>query len=218
MDKYDGVDLDLCTHVLSFINLALDSPETAVNAALCKRFTETLLDKGKTVGKIGTDKIVLEPSMSMAPDLKGRNTLGESKLRCKHSKCPEVPRPHLCYIMFFTSSYKVKYLVYCWSNPGLLRYAAELDTVGDSVISSNLDNIRGNVRKLLAPPKSALKAPPAAPAAPPKSPAPQPRPAAPPPPPPPGGKILYLDYLTFIFLLISIPYKYNCWPHCCRCG
>ena len=80
--------------------------------------------------------------------------------------------------------------------PGLLRYAAELDTVGDPVISTNLDKIKSNVRKVLAPPRSPLKAPPAAaantPAQPPKSPATLSRPAAHVPPPPRGGNLPYI--------------------------
>lgn len=40
----------MCEHVISFIGCALESPEVAANAALCRRFIITLLDCGARRG------------------------------------------------------------------------------------------------------------------------------------------------------------------------
>ena len=46
-DDQDGWDFDLSNHVLSFILVALSSPEASANAAVRKRFVERVLDCGE---------------------------------------------------------------------------------------------------------------------------------------------------------------------------
>lgn len=47
MDAVGGsADLELCDHIISFINAALTSPEAQSNLPLRKRFVNALLDRG----------------------------------------------------------------------------------------------------------------------------------------------------------------------------